>query len=99
MSYHSAAIFGLALLGVALGTAAVRAARTGGWRWLLSAVVVALVGAGGACPFFSDRAMGTGEAFNYHLAVADANAQLRSGEFPALVRPARGRHRPTLLRP
>jgi len=75
----------LALLGVALGARALRAARNAGWRWWLSVVFVGLAGVGGAWPFFSDNAMGTGEALNYHFAVADANAQLRSGEFPAFV--------------
>jgi hypothetical protein len=38
-----------------------------------------------ARPFLTDRLCGTGEAYNYSLAIADALEQLRAGEVPPLV--------------
>ncbi|MDD2762725.1 MAG: hypothetical protein PHE83_01990 [Opitutaceae bacterium] len=38
-----------------------------------------------AAPFFTDTALGTSEAYNYSLAVADSVTQMRSGVFPVLV--------------
>lgn len=38
-----------------------------------------------ASPFLTDRGVGTGEAYNYSLAVADAVTQMRAGEIPPLA--------------
>jgi hypothetical protein len=38
-----------------------------------------------AAPFFTSHGLGTGEAYNYSLAVADCVTQIRAGEFPVLV--------------
>jgi hypothetical protein len=38
-----------------------------------------------AQPFLGSNAMGTGEAYNYSLAIADGVTQFRAGEFPVLV--------------
>jgi hypothetical protein len=38
-----------------------------------------------AAPFFTNRGLGTSEAYNYSLAVADFVTQVRAGEFPVLV--------------
>jgi hypothetical protein len=38
-----------------------------------------------ASPFFTSHGLGTGEAYNYSLAVADCVTQIRAGEFPVLV--------------
>ena len=38
-----------------------------------------------AAPFFTNHGLGTGEAYNYSLAVADCVTQIRAGEFPVLV--------------
>jgi len=44
-----------------------------------------LAGAVAAGPFFTSREVGTGEAYNYSLATADAVTQFRAGVFPVLV--------------
>ena len=36
-------------------------------------------------PLWTDQAVGTGEAYNYSLALADGVSQLRAGEVPVLV--------------
>lgn len=51
-------------------------------KWILIAV---LAGALAASPFLTCRALGTKEAYNYSLAVADAVTQFRAGEVPMLV--------------
>ena len=38
-----------------------------------------------AAPFFTNRGLGTSEAYNYSLAVADFVTQVRAGEFPVLA--------------
>jgi hypothetical protein len=50
-------------------------------RVLLLAAVAFLV----ASPFLTRRGVGTGEAYNYSLAVADGVTQLRAGVFPVLA--------------
>lgn len=51
-------------------------------KWLLTALLAGLFAAG---PFLTTRALGTKEAYNYSLAVADAVTQFRAGEVPMLV--------------
>lgn len=51
-------------------------------KWILITVLVAL---GVASPFLTSRALGTGEAYNYSLATADAVSQARAGNWPVLV--------------
>jgi hypothetical protein len=56
--------------------------------WLRTALrMLALFAAGlfAAAPFLTTRGVGTGESYNYHLALADAVTQLRAGEIPPLV--------------
>jgi hypothetical protein len=43
------------------------------------------VGLAAASPFFTDRMVGTGEAYNYSLSVADAVTQMRAGIIPPLA--------------
>jgi hypothetical protein len=43
------------------------------------------VGLFAAFPFLTDRMVGTGEAYNYSLSVADAVTQMRAGVFPPLA--------------
>jgi hypothetical protein len=38
-----------------------------------------------ASPFLTNRGVGTGEAYNYSLAVADAVTQMRAGELPPVI--------------
>ena len=38
-----------------------------------------------AAPFFTNRGLGTSEAYNYSLAAADFVTQMRAGEFPVLA--------------
>lgn len=47
--------------------------------------ILVLLGAFVAGPFLTVRSLGTSEAYNYGLAVADAVTQARSGVFPPLV--------------
>lgn len=51
-------------------------------KWFLFVLLASLVV---ASPFLTDRAMGTKEAYNYSLSVADAVTQFRAGEIPMLV--------------
>ena len=51
-------------------------------KWLSLALLAGLFA---ASPFLSSRALGTSEAYNYSLSVADAVTQWRSGQFPVLV--------------
>ena len=51
-------------------------------KWFL---VTALVSVAVASPFLTSRALGTGEAYNYSLATADAVSQVRAGVWPVLV--------------
>jgi len=51
-------------------------------KWLVIVLLAALAAAG---PFLTQRAIGTSEAYNYSLAVADAVSQARAGEWPVLV--------------
>lgn len=51
-------------------------------KWLLTALLAGLFAAG---PFLTTRALGTKEAYNYSLAVADAVTQFRAAEVPMLV--------------
>lgn len=48
-------------------------------------LTLATIGAAAAGPFLTTRVVGTGEAYNYTLALADAIEQMRSGTFPPLV--------------
>jgi hypothetical protein len=52
---------------------------------VIRALLLAAVGLLVASPFLTWRGVGTGESYNYNLAVADATAQLRAGVFPVLV--------------
>lgn len=54
------------------------------WPWLRAAMVLAL-GFACASPFVTNRELGTGEAYNYDLAVADGVTQVRAGLLPVLV--------------
>jgi hypothetical protein len=51
----------------------------------LAILTLFVVGLGFASPFLTTRAVGTGEAYNYSLALADATQQMRAGEIPPLV--------------
>lgn len=51
-------------------------------KWI---ALVVLAGALAAAPFLSSRALGTTEAYNYSLSVADAVTQFRAGVFPVLA--------------
>lgn len=51
----------------------------------ICAVAVLVLAATGALPFLTSHAVGTGEAYNYSLAVADGVTQMRSGRLPVLV--------------
>lgn len=51
-------------------------------RWFFAALLAGLFA---ASPFLTNRALGTREAYNYSLAVADAVTQFRQGQIPALV--------------
>jgi len=56
--------------------------------WMPRVVTVLVLFAGGtyaAKPFLHGTYVGTGEAYNYSLSVADAVTQARSGVFPVLV--------------
>lgn len=55
-----------------------------GWAWPEAGRIAGLFAAGlfAASPFLTRNAHGTGEAFNYSLAVADTIAQMRDGVFP-----------------
>ena len=57
-------------------------------EWKPRVVLVVILFASGvvaARPFFRGTYVGTGEAYNYSLSLADAVTQARSGVFPALV--------------
>src|SRR6185312_13428152 len=58
-----------------------------GPRWGTAARCAALFSLGlvAAEPFLTHRAVGTGEAYNYSLALHDGLIQIRSGEIPPLV--------------
>ncbi len=51
-------------------------------KWI---VFVVLAGLFAAAPFLSSRGLGTTEAYNYSLSVADAVTQFRAGVFPVLA--------------
>lgn len=51
-------------------------------KWILVTALVALTV---ASPFLTSRALGTGEAYNYSLATADAASQARAGVWPVLI--------------
>lgn len=51
-------------------------------QWLLTAILAGLFVAG---PFLTTRALGTKEAYNYSLSVADAVTQFRAGHIPMLA--------------
>lgn len=51
-------------------------------KWFLAAVLAGLLA---AAPFLTTRALGTREAYNYSLSVADAVTQFRTGEIPMLA--------------
>lgn len=51
-------------------------------KWV---AIVILAGLAAAGPFLTSRALGTSEAYNYSLAVADAVMQERAGVWPALA--------------
>lgn len=51
-------------------------------KWVLLVVLASLYAAG---PFLSSRGLGTAEAYNYSLSVADAVTQFRAGTFPVLA--------------
>jgi hypothetical protein len=52
---------------------------------LAIAVALFAVGLFSAYPLITDRLVGTGEAYNYSLSVADAVTQMRAGIFPPLA--------------
>ena len=49
------------------------------------ALLLLLIGLVPASPYLTSRAVGSGEAFNYSLALADAVSQMRAGILPPLV--------------
>ena len=51
-------------------------------KWIVTVVLAGLLA---AAPFLTTRALGTSEAYNYSLAVADAVTQERAGTWPALA--------------
>lgn len=53
-------------------------------KWI-PLTVLALAGLFAAGPFLTSRALGTREAYNYHLSVADAVTQFRNGTLPVLA--------------
>ncbi len=53
-------------------------------KWI-RLTVLALAGLFAAGPFLTSRALGTREAYNYHLSVADAVTQFRAGTLPVLA--------------
>ncbi len=56
------------------------------WKGHLKPVLLLFgLGAYVANPFLAGTGMGTGEAFNYSLAIADGVTQFRAGEIPVLV--------------
>jgi hypothetical protein len=61
--------------------------RQRGWSWSEAGRIVALFGVGcfAASPFITLRSLGSGEAFNYSLAVADTITQMRAGVFPVFA--------------
>ncbi len=80
-------IAGLIPIGTLLAMAAMRFPRTWiEWKPRLAALLVLFsVGTYAAEPFLRGTFVGTGEAYNYSLSVADAVTQARSGVFPVLV--------------
>jgi hypothetical protein len=50
--------------------------------WVMGVCAVGLIA---ATPFLTSRAVGSGEAYNYSLALADAMVQMREGHIPPLV--------------
>ena len=65
-----------------------RCIKPGVERWPQTALLtLALfaIGLAAASPFLTSRAVGSSEAYNYSLAVADAVTQMRAGEIPPLV--------------
>lgn len=54
-------------------------------REILCLGVLSCLGLAVASPFLTSRGVGTGEAYNYSLALADAVMQMRSGEIPVLA--------------
>jgi len=56
--------------------------KSGPGPWWIAAFLAGLCA---ASPFLTDQAMGTREAYNYSLAVADAVTQFRAGEMPLLA--------------
>lgn len=71
-----------------LGTYALTRRLAGTDRWIRDAAAVLLLfglGLFATAPFLTDRAVGSGEAHNYSLALADAVLQMRAGEIPPLA--------------
>ena len=58
-----------------------------GWKWKEAARIGTLTAAGFfvSGPFLTESGLGTGEAYNYSQAAADAVVQMRAGVFPVLV--------------
>ncbi len=52
---------------------------------VIAAVILFIIGAIAAGPFLAGRGLGSGEASNYSLSIADAVSQFRSGVFPVFV--------------
>lgn len=55
------------------------------WKSALRCVALFALGVAAASPFLTRRAVGSGEAYNYSLAVDDAITQMRQGVLPPLV--------------
>ncbi len=81
--------WGLALLTalpiVAGSIYALRRLAQGGRRACYRAGLLASLALSLASPHLTNRAVGTGEAYNYSLAIADAITQLRADEIPVLA--------------
>lgn len=58
-----------------------------GWAWPEAGRIAVLFATGlfAASPFLTENSRGTGEAYNYSLAVADTIGQMRAGVFPVFV--------------
>lgn len=56
-----------------------------GRTWAIPVLILFAAGTYAAAPFLRSTYVGTGEAYNYNLSIADAVTQFRSGVFPVLV--------------
>lgn len=77
-------ILALVPLAAAIWIQRIRKPTTREWFWIYAPCLAALVAIGltAAWPFLTENAVGSGEAYNYSLALADAIQQLRAGHLP-----------------